>query len=139
VPMESFGEHFFAALEVNEPMVAWLAHAKACHGIRLALLTNNIREWEPRWRAMLPVDDLFELVVDSSVVGLRKPDPRIYALALERLGLPAAACAFVDDLEPNCHAAAAVGMHAVRFESTEQAVAELEALLQLSEPSRSQR
>ena len=56
----------------------------------MAILTNNVREWEPLWRAMLPVDEIFELVVDSAFVGMRKPDPRIYELTLERLGLRAA-------------------------------------------------
>ena len=56
-------------------------------GVRTALLTNNVREWEPLWRAKLPeVDELFELVVDSAFVGLRKPEPAIYELTLERLG-----------------------------------------------------
>ena len=44
--------------------------------IRMAMLTNNVREWEPLWRAMLPVDEIFETVVDSAFVGIRKPDPR---------------------------------------------------------------
>jgi len=141
VPMETFAEHFFAALEVNTPIVEWLARTKAECGVRLALLTNNVREWEPRWRAMLPAepDELFDVVVDSSRVGLRKPDPRIYELTLERLGLPARACVFVDDLEPNIAAAAALGLHTVWFQDTEQAIAELDAALQLSQPSRSQR
>lgn len=138
VPMETFAEHFFASLEVNQPLVDWLAHARDERGLRLALLTNNVREWEPRWRAMLPVDELFEVVVDSSRVGVRKPEPRIYEITLERLGLPAQACAFLDDLEHNCEAAAALGMHAVCFRDNEQAIAELEGL-QLSQPSRSQR
>lgn len=138
VPMHSFAEHFFSVLETNEPMLAWLGRAKAEHGLRMALLTNNVREWEPRWQAMLP-GRLFEVVVDSSRVGCRKPEPAIYELTLERLGLPASACAFVDDIEDNCTAAAALGMHAVWFRETEQAIAELEALLQLSQPSRSQR
>jgi putative hydrolase of the HAD superfamily len=137
VPMEAFAEHFFASLDVNEPMVAWLRRARDEHGLRLALLTNNVREWEPRWRAMLPVDELFEVVVDSSRVGLRKPDPRIYELTLERLGLPAEACLFVDDIEHNIDAARALGLRAVWFQDTEQAIAELEA--QLSQPSRSHR
>ena len=52
-----------------------------------ALLTNNVREWEPLWRAKLPdVDELFEVIVDSAFVGMRKPDPAIYTLTLERLG-----------------------------------------------------
>ena len=41
---------------------------------RMALLTNNVREWEPLWRSMLPVDEIFELIVDSAFVGMRKPD-----------------------------------------------------------------
>jgi epoxide hydrolase-like predicted phosphatase len=137
VPMEAFAEHFFASLDVNAPMVDWLRRAKEERGLRLALLTNNVREWEPRWRAMLPVDELFEVVVDSSYVGMRKPDARIYELTLERLGLPAEACLFVDDIEHNIDAARAVGLRAVWFRETEQAIAELEA--QLSQPSRSQR
>ena len=48
-------------------------------GVRTALLTNNVREWEPLWRAKLPeVDEFFELVVDSAFVGLRKPDHAIF-------------------------------------------------------------
>jgi putative hydrolase of the HAD superfamily len=78
---------------------------------------------------MLPVDDLFELVVDSAFVGMRKPEPEIYALTLDRLGLPASSCVFVDDIDLNCDAAREAGMHAVHFRDTEQAVADLEALL----------
>lgn len=127
--LTDFSEVYFAGLRPNVEMIAWLRGAAAQRGLRLALLTNNVREWEPRWRAMLPVDELFELVVDSAFVGMRKPDPRIYELTLERFGLPARDCVFLDDLEPNVEAAAALGMHAVRFESTAQAIAELEALL----------
>lgn len=137
VDMTTFPDHYWEGLTVNEPMLAFLRHARDEHGVRLALLTNNVREWEPRWRAMIPVDELFEVVVDSAFVGLRKPDPRIYELTLRRLALPASACAFVDDLEHNVEAARELGMHAVWFQSTEQAIAELEA--QLSQPSRSQR
>ena len=55
-------------------------------GYRMAILTNNVREWEELWRAKLPVDEIFELVVDSAWVGMRKPDPAIYQLTIERLG-----------------------------------------------------
>jgi putative hydrolase of the HAD superfamily len=90
-----------------------------------------VREWEPLWRAKLPeLDELFELVVDSAFVGLRKPDPEIYTLTLERLGgVRADECVFVDDLEPNCEAARALGMAAVRFVSAEQAIPEIESAL----------
>jgi putative hydrolase of the HAD superfamily len=70
------------------------------------------------------------VVVDSAFVGMRKPEPAIYELTLERLGgLPATACAFVDDLEVNCEAARALGMSAVCFRHSDQAIAELDALL----------
>jgi epoxide hydrolase-like predicted phosphatase len=101
-------------------------------GFRMALLTNNVREWEPQWRAMLPdIDEIFEVVVDSAFVGMRKPEPGIYELAVERLGggLGARECVFVDDVEVNCHAAEELGMRAIHFRDSAQARAELEAAL----------
>jgi putative hydrolase of the HAD superfamily len=95
----------------------------------MAMLTNNVREWEPLWRSMLPVDDVFELVVDSAFVGMRKPEPQIYALTLERLGLPAEACAFVDDLEINVDAARSLGMAGIVHRDTAATVTKLDELL----------
>ena len=141
VGLDSFAERYFAGLERNEPMIALLTELRD-RGLRLALLTNNVREWEPRWRAMLPVDELFDVVVDSAFVGLRKPDPAIYRLTCDRLGVAPERCAFVDDVEVNCTAAAELGMAAVWFRDTPQAIADLRAALrgaQLSQPSRSQR
>jgi putative hydrolase of the HAD superfamily len=141
VPLHAFTERYFAGLRPNQPMLAFLREVRD-RGYRLAMLTNNVREWEARWRAMLPVDELFEVVVDSAFVGLRKPDPAIYRLTCERLGVAPERCAFVDDIETNCTAAAALGMVAVWFRDTPQAIAELRAALggaQLSQPSRSQR
>lgn len=129
VAMDGFAEQYFGHLEANEEMIAHLRGLKEERGLRLAMLTNNVREWEPRWRSMLPVDELFEVVVDSAFVGMRKPEPGIYHLTLERLGLKAGECAFVDDIEINCTAAAELGLHAVRFDSTEQAIRDLEAIL----------
>jgi putative hydrolase of the HAD superfamily len=141
VEMHSFSERYFAHLEPNEAMIAFLRSLRG-RGYRLAMLTNNVREWEPRWRRMLPVDDLFEVVVDSGFVGLRKPDPAIYRLTCERLGVAPERCLFVDDIQVNCAAAAELGMAAVLFRSSEQAIAEMREALgsgQLSEPRRSQR
>src|SRR5690606_2847166 len=53
-------------------------------GYRTALITNNIKEFSDGWRAMIPVDDMFEVIVDSSAVGMRKPDPRIYQMTLDQ-------------------------------------------------------
>jgi putative hydrolase of the HAD superfamily len=129
VPLDDFGEQYFARLEPNNRMIGFLRELKHKRGVRLALLTNNVREWEPRWRAMLPVDELFEVVVDSAFVGMRKPEPGIYRLTLDRLGLEPQACVFVDDLEVNCAAARELGIAAVRFEETEQAIRDLRAAL----------
>jgi putative hydrolase of the HAD superfamily len=122
---------YFERIEPNPPMIDYMAQLRG-RGLRMALLTNNVREWEPLWRAKLPeLDEIFELVVDSAFVGMRKPERRIYELTLERLGdgLRAEECLFLDDFEINCEAARGVGMTAVRFEHAEQAIAEVESTL----------
>jgi epoxide hydrolase-like predicted phosphatase len=130
--MHSMRETYFANLHPNEPMIEYLRGLRGGAGVRLALLTNNVREWEPLWRAKLPdVDELFETIVDSAFVGMRKPEPEIYLLTLERLGggLEPASCVFLDDIEVNCDAARELGMTAVHFRTNEQAIAELDAAL----------
>jgi epoxide hydrolase-like predicted phosphatase len=121
---------YFERLDPNPAMIDFVRELRG-RGVRAALLTNNVREWEPLWRTKLPeVDELFEVVVDSAFVGLRKPDPAIFALTLERLGgVAPERCVFVDDLDVNCEAARALGMAAVQFESAEQAIPEIEAFL----------
>jgi len=126
--LHRFRETYFEALHPNEPMIELMRELKA-GGRRMAMLTNNVREWEPVWRSMLPVDEIFETVVDSGFVGCRKPEPRIYEMTLERLGLPAAACLFIDDLEHNIEGARELGMNAVHFRDNEQAIAEIRAAL----------
>jgi putative hydrolase of the HAD superfamily len=126
--LHRFRETYFEALHPNEPMIELMRELKAS-GLRMAMLTNNVREWEPLWRSMLPVDEIFETVVDSGFVGARKPEARIYEMTLERLGLAAAACLFIDDLEPNIEGARALGMNAVHFRDNEQAIAEIRAAL----------
>ena len=130
--MHGFKEIYFEALHPNEPMIELMRTAKAT-GLRMALLTNNVREWEPLWRPMLPVDEIFELVVDSAFVGMRKPEPEIYELTIERLGdgVTAENCLFVDDIEINVLAARELGMRGVHFVTNEQAIAEIRAELAL--------
>ena len=124
--MHSFTEIYFNALEPNAPMVDLMRELQG-RGLRMALLTNNVREWESRWRTMVPIDEIFELVIDSAFVGCRKPEPRIYEILLERLGVEAQGCLFVDDVEVNCDAARELGMTAVHFRENEQAIAEVRA------------
>ena len=121
---------YFERLDPNRQMIDFIFHLRT-RGVRAALLTNNVREWEPLWRAKLPeIDELFELVVDSAFVGLRKPDPAIYELTLERLGgASPGQCVFVDDLDVNCETARSLGMAAVRFVDAGQAIPEIESAL----------
>jgi putative hydrolase of the HAD superfamily len=128
VGMLDFTAHYFAGLSPNEPMIELMASLRA-EGYRMALLTNNVREWEPYWRSMAPIDDIFELVVDSAFVGVRKPDREIYDLTVERLGVAARECLFVDDLQRNCDAARDAGMRAVRYVSPDQARADIRSLV----------
>jgi epoxide hydrolase-like predicted phosphatase len=127
-PLHGFRETYFTNLHPNARMIEYMRDLKR-RGLRMALLTNNVREWEPHWRAKLPdIDEIFEVVVDSAFVGMRKPDPAIYELTLERLGddLHPSECLFVDDVAVNCVAARGLGMRAVQFLDSEQAIAEVE-------------
>jgi epoxide hydrolase-like predicted phosphatase len=123
---------YFEHLHPNPPMIELMRDLRA-RGLRMAMLTNNVREWEPQWRAKLPdIDEIFEVVVDSAFVGMRKPDREIYELTLERLGgeIQPAECVFVDDVDVNCDAARSLGMKAVHYVSPEQAIAEVEGYLE---------
>jgi len=104
-------------------------------GLRTALVTNNVREFSELWRSTVPVDDLFDAVVDSSEVGLRKPDPRIYQLALELVDGEASRTVFLDDFEGNVRAAERLGITGIVVESDHRpAFDELDRLLALRSP-----
>jgi putative hydrolase of the HAD superfamily len=126
--MHRFKEIYFEALDPNPPMIELMRELKA-EGYTMAMLTNNVREWEPLWRSMLPVDEIFETVVDSGFVGCRKPESRIYELTLEQIGHPAEACLFVDDVLVNVEGARKAGLNAVHFQDNEQAIGEIRAAL----------
>jgi putative hydrolase of the HAD superfamily len=126
--MHRFKEIYFEALEPNPAMIELMRELKRT-GYRMAMLTNNVQEWEPLWRPMLPVDEIFETVVDSGFVGCRKPESKIYAIALDRIAMPAESCLFVDDVLVNCEGAERAGMTAVHFQDNEQAIAAIRAAL----------
>jgi putative hydrolase of the HAD superfamily len=128
VSLSDFGRRYFAGLAPNEPMIAYLRTLRE-RGYRMGLCTNNVREWAPLWRAMLPVQEIFDVVVDSALVGFRKPEPEIYQLTLQQLGVGPGQALFIDDVEVNCLAARELGLSAVWFQDAEQAVAEAEDLL----------
>ena len=115
------------------------AHWAVVHRVRelntsgyvTAILTNNVREWAA-WRDVLPIDD-FDVVVDSCEVGLRKPDPRIWHLTLDRMGLTAEETVFLDDHPRNVDAAAQLGLKSLIVGSDiDVAMAELDELLAAS-------
>ena len=128
VELAEFGETYFAGLEPNARFIAYMRELRG-RGYKLAICTNNVHEWAHRWRAMLPVDEIFDVVVDSSQVGSRKPEARIYEITLEQVGVDPERALLIDDVEINCDAARALGMRAVWFQSTEQALTDTEAAL----------
>ena len=132
--LHRFAETYMDALHPNEEMIELMREISSRH--RMALLTNNVREWEPLWRAKLPVDEIFEMVVDSAFVGMRKPDPEIYELTLARLqdggdsgGIEPGECLFVDDTLVNCEAARELGWLAVHHTDNAASIPEIRSHL----------
>lgn len=101
-------------------------------GYSLAIITNNVREFSDGWRSLFPVDELFEQVIDSSFEGVRKPNPGIFELALERMGgVAAAESLFLDDHPANVAAAQALGFHAILVdEDSARVLADIDRHLQ---------
>jgi putative hydrolase of the HAD superfamily len=130
----SFMAGMLGDLEVYDVMVD-AARTLRSEGYRTSLLTNNIAEGRDSWRPLLPLDELFDDVVDSCEVGLRKPNPQIYLLALQRLGTIGGApvepsrAVMLDDHPGNCAGAIAAGLQAIHVVEPEIAVDELRALL----------
>jgi len=117
------------AIGVHWPVVHRIRELKS-EGFQLALLTNNVAEFGDHWKVTFPLDELFEIVVDSSSVGMRKPDPAIYLLTLGELGVEPTASVFVDDNADNIRAARELGMRTVHFgEDPWVALAELDTIL----------
>jgi epoxide hydrolase-like predicted phosphatase len=115
---------------VNDEMVALVRRVRE-RGLRTALLTNNIAEAREFWQGLLPLDELFDATVDSSAVGMRKPDPRIYEHTLAEIGgIEPGRAAFLDDFAGNITAAEAVGMIGVLVEAdATPAIARVDELL----------
>jgi len=96
----------------SEPMVELVKELRAAE-IRMGVLTNNVLEFREHWRSMMPFDEWFDDIVDSHEVGLRKPNPAIFQLALARLGAEAGRTVFLDDVATNVSAAESVGIRGV--------------------------
>lgn len=118
--------------EIRPRMVAALRACKERYAT--ALLTNNFLTGNPDWSSggsFAPILELFDVVVESSVVGVRKPEPRFYELALEQLGVAADEAVFLDDLGVNLKPARAMGMATIKVVDPDVALDELGALVGL--------
>jgi putative hydrolase of the HAD superfamily len=118
-----------ASWSVQHDEVWALAARFRAAGGRAAFLSNSGPEVMARVRADHPLETCFDAVVISCEVGLSKPDPRIFRLCLERLGLPAPDVLFVDDRADNVEGAAAVGLQTLQFDGPD-ALARLQALVE---------
>jgi epoxide hydrolase-like predicted phosphatase len=125
---EDLIDRLFAGLAPDESMLAAVRSARAA-GIRTGLISNS---WGTGIYERGHFDGLFDAAVISGEVGMHKPEPEIFRLACERLGVEPGDCVFVDDLRENCEGAEAVGMTAVLHRDSAATVTELERLLGLA-------
>ena len=121
---ENLIERMFAGLGPDEAMIDAVRELRG-EGVRTGLISNS---WGTGIYDPSMLSDLFDAVVISGDVGLHKPQPEIYELGAERLGVPASECVFVDDLRENVAGAEAVGMSAVLHRDSEATIAELRRL-----------
>lgn len=103
-------------------------------GYRTAIVTNQIASWREFWRSSVPLQD-FDVIVDSCVVGMRKPEPAIMQLACDQLGVQPEEAVLLDDSVRNIAGARAFGLAAIHVQDPVQAIAELDALLYSSSSS----
>jgi epoxide hydrolase-like predicted phosphatase len=123
--------NLMSRLEVHDVVVEKVRALRGA-GFRTGLVTNNVKEASGQWRVLVPVDDLFEVIIDSSEVGMRKPNPAIYLHALDLLGgIPPGRAVFLDDAPGNVAGARRAGLHAILVDAADPsgALAELDVLL----------
>ena len=114
-------------LAPNEEMIGLVKELKKSY--KVALLTNNVKEWMPHWEATFDLNQLFDIVVDSSRVAIMKPNPKIYRLSVNRLCLEPEECIFIDDRRVNLEPARNLGIKVIFFTSAQQCKKELKRLL----------
>ena len=119
-----------AMAEVTVPRPAMLTAIERIRasGRKTAALTNNWKSGQPD---LQPLASCFDVIVESAIEGIRKPDPRIYELACARLDVAASAAVFLDDIGANLKAARSLGMTTIKVVEPATALAELAALLEI--------
>jgi epoxide hydrolase-like predicted phosphatase len=121
-------DSMFAGMQPDPPMVAAVKELRAA-GLLTGLISNS---WSTSHYDRAMLKELFDTSVISAEVHMHKPQPEIYRLAVERLGVEPAECIFVDDLRENCEGAEAVGMTAVRHRSAPETISRLSELTGIS-------
>ncbi|MFD4660997.1 HAD family hydrolase [Kitasatospora sp. NPDC058444] len=124
--LETFGRQWFDGIVANPVMVRAYRYIQE-NGLRVGVLSNNVTEWGPYWKAIIaPVGEV-DVLIDSSEVGHRKPDPEIFEIAAKTADVAPAECLLIDDVEENLAAARAQGWQTVLFQEDEQTLADLRA------------
>ena len=124
---EDFRQHFFGGDRVDEELVAYIRSLRPLY--TTALLSNALSNLRAFLTQEWKIADAFDLIVVSAEEHLLKPDPAIYRLALNRLGVVATEAVFIDDMAANVEGAQQVGMQGIQFRSRQQALGELKELL----------
>ncbi|MCC7364972.1 MAG: HAD family phosphatase [Dehalococcoidia bacterium] len=127
---EYFMQWFFQGFEPRQPMIDVVNFLRG--RVKLGSITNNVSRDEPsaqKRTSGVDVHSLFDVVVESAIVGMRKPEPRIYEMTCELLGVHPHEAVFLDDLGANLKGAKALGMTTIKVDHTWSAIDELEAVL----------
>ena len=122
--------------DIRDEMVTAIKRCK--QRLTTGCITNNIasmteaEDGRPGWHSVVALDELFDVVIESSRVGVRKPDPKIYELVCEAMGVEPSEVVFLDDLGVNLKPAAAMGMTTIKVIDATQAIAELQEVVGFS-------
>ncbi len=130
---QDFQREFFAEDFLDEELVALIQSVRP--GLKTGLISNAWSGLREVLHTRVPIADAFDVLVISAEEKVMKPEPRIYYLALERLGVQAEEAVFLDDFGENIHAAKALGMISIHFQSSEQAQRDIRTLLDGQPPA----
>lgn len=121
-PSSNNGPSF--TFQLNDDMVRFIHDLKNA-GRPIAILTNNVKEFREWWWPLMDFDSIFDAIVDSHEVQMRKPNPEIYHLTMNRINATPSRTVFLDDLLANVEAARAIGMHGVHVEEDSTSAIEI--------------
>jgi putative hydrolase of the HAD superfamily len=125
-------EKYWSINKFNQPMLDWVHDLKQSGQFKTGLLTNINRDWMDVSLPVFERERLFDAMVLSADVGLMKPDPAIFKMMADRLGLAPSECVMIDDVASNIDGAKLAGMQGIIYVSPEQTMAELNRLLELN-------